>query len=123
MKKLTVTQQLTSEITALEKENKALQETVTKLLKELDRIKGIKSNIILSEHLSAEEEILELQINRIQAISRERLLDIDETRQLDVLLKNKQLFSQNKTVEDDLKDVTPEMLLLIAESDNGKKEK
>lgn len=88
----------------LRKENQGLQETVTKLLMELDRSRGIErrpeSNV---ERIvkSTEEIIIEEQILRLDGVSRERALTLEETRALDLLIKNKRLLDPNKPLEPD----------------------
>lgn len=108
------------EVLELKKENRALKETVSKLLSEIERLNNIdKSNVIKLE-LSPEEEILEVQIMRLQAISRERMLDINETKALDIHIKNKRLLENKSTMNADYKkvpqDVDDSELLKLAES-------
>lgn len=85
----------------LKKENKALQETVTKLLAEIERL-NVKSGLI-KLNSTPEEEIIDTQINKLQTISREGTLTLDQTRTLDLLLKNKNaLERKNSQREDEL---------------------
>jgi hypothetical protein len=107
-------------ITQLREKNKALEETVSKLLAEVDRLKGIDKNKVVKLELSPEQEILEVQIMRLQQASRERSLTYDETRMLDLHIKNKRLLEDKSTINADYKTLPAEMsddeLLRIAES-------
>lgn len=97
----------------LRKENQALKETVTKLLTEINNIRGIEQKRTNVERikLSPEERIIEEQIDYFEAISRERALSLEETRAFDLLIKNKRLLAPNKPIEPDYKS--------LAESDNN----
>lgn len=111
-------------ITQLREKNKALEETVSKLLAEVDRLKGIDKNKVVKLELSPEQEILEVQIMRLQQASRERSLTYDETRMLDLHIKNKRLLEDKSTINADYKTLPTEMsddeLLRIAESAENK---
>lgn len=86
---------LETEVLQLKKENKALQLTVTNLLKEIDRLKDIGLGEIDSS-LPPEEQIILKQINYLVAESTTRTLTLDETRGLDLLLKNKRILDDKK---------------------------
>ena len=90
-------------VAELKKENTALRETVTKLLSEIDRLNEVDKKSLIKLDLTPEQEIVELQIGRLQAISRERILTLDETRTLDLHIKNKNALDKKAS-----KDVTPE---------------
>lgn len=78
----------------LKSENKALQETVDKLLAEIENLRGLApSNLIITD-ISPEQEIVDQQINLLNAISRQRQLTLDETRALDIHLKNKRMMEK-----------------------------
>lgn len=68
-----------------------------------------KSNIIVDE-LSAEEEIAQLQLERLRLSSRERLLSYEEVKIYDLLTKNL-LESKKQKVKD--KVVNPEKPLVL----------
>jgi hypothetical protein len=74
---------------------------VSKLCKEIDRIREIdrkKTSLILTP----EEELLEVQINNLNAISRERKLTLEEVKTLDLLIKNKRLIKKQSTSNPEL---------------------
>lgn len=75
----------------LKEENVALQATVTKLLKKIEEMMDIDPDNIIQMGYSPEQEIVEVQITRLQAVSRTRSLSLDETRTLDLHLKNKRM--------------------------------
>lgn len=112
-------------VAELKKENKALQETVSKLLAELDKVKGVDRSVVKLE-LTPEQQIIEMQIMRLQAASIERSLTYDETRMLDIHIKNKRLMEDKSTINADYKTlpegITEGELMRIAESAE-KKEK
>jgi len=93
---------LQAEKLELVKENKALKETVTKLLEELNNSRGIvkKSNVERIT-LSSEQRIIEDQITLLEAISIGRQLVLDEVRTLDLLIKNKKLLEPSTPIEPD----------------------
>jgi hypothetical protein len=86
----------------LHRENAALKETVTKLLKEIDRVRQIDKtpnpNRVV---LTVEQRIIEDQITYFEAISYTRALTLEETRAFDLLIKNKRLLDENKPIEAD----------------------
>lgn len=79
-------------------ENAALRATVSKLLKKIDELQEIDPNSVIERGYTPEQEIIEIQIERLQAVSRTRTLSLDENRALDLLLKNKRM------IDKDLKD-------------------
>jgi len=90
----------------LKKENQGLQETVTKLLEEINRLQGIQRRPAIVSNVerivqSVEEQIIEEQIMRLDVVSRQRALSLEETRALDLLIKNKRLLDPNKPIEPD----------------------
>lgn len=90
----------------LKKENTGLQETVTALLQQLERLREIdKRPVVTSDVMriskTTEEEIIEDQIKRLDEVSRQRMLSLEETRALDLLIKNKRLLDPNKPIEPD----------------------
>ncbi len=108
------------QVAELKKENKALKDTVTKLLAEVDRLNGLDKKKLIKLEISPEQEIMDMQIMRLQAISRERLLSIDECRQLDLHVKNKRLLDDKSTINAEHKTLPAQIsdaeLLRIAES-------
>lgn len=106
-------------VLTLEKENKALKDTVSKLLKEIDRLNEMdKTKSALTLNLSPEMEILEIQIHRLKAKSRERDLSLEESKMLDLYIKNKRLLGENEPLDANYSrvpdGVTDEDLLEIA---------
>lgn len=93
----------------LRKENEGLKETVTKLLEELDRVQNSLVPVESGAQkiiLTPEQQIIEDQIKRLQAISITSTLDIDEVRALDILIKNKKLLEKNQPIEPEYDDLT-----------------
>lgn len=113
-----------NELFKLRKENKALNETVSKLCKEIDRLREIdrkKTSLILTP----EEELCEVQINNLNGISRERKLTLEEVKMLDLLIKNKRLIKKQSTSNNELtlpEEMSDEELMRIAESVESKEE-
>lgn len=101
----------------LKKENKALKETVTKLLKEIDKISGVEKLKPVID-MSPELQIIEMQIMRLHADSMLRQLSFDETKTLDLHIKNKRLLEDKSTLNAEYtslpSDITEEDLLRIA---------
>jgi len=93
--------QLETENAELRSQNKALELTVTNLLKEIDRLHELKIGALLDidPTLPPEEQIILKQIKYFAVISLERSLTLDETRALDILLKNKRLIEDKKPKE------------------------
>jgi hypothetical protein len=85
----------------LKKENEGLKETVTLLLKEVDKLQNVDRNMVLNLALTPEQRILEVQISNIEAISNTRLLTLEETRALDLHIKNKRLLDDKSTINAD----------------------
>lgn len=108
----------------LEEENKALKETVTKLLAEIERLhdKEITSSLIVLEPASAELMIIEKQIQLLKATALTRMLSLEETKILDIHIKNKRLLEGSSTsiLDAEFKslpaNMSDEELLRIAES-------
>jgi len=89
------------EVLELKKENKALKETVTLLLKEIDRIREVDRSSVINLRLSPEQRILDMQIRYLEAISMDRALTLEETRALDLHIKNKRLLEDKSTINAD----------------------
>lgn len=110
----------------LEKENKALKETVNKLLRKIDEITDVPVTKIVNRELSPEEEIIDLQIERLRQKSRLQELSLDETRMLDIHIKNKRLIEKKSTINADFKkigeDLSDDELLELAEGSSNDKE-
>lgn len=92
------------EIKDLKKKCEQLESYNNQLLEELDRARKIDRGLIRL-HLSPEQEILEQQISRLQAVSRERTLTLEETKMLDLHIKNKRLLDDKSTVNAEYKDI------------------
>lgn len=108
------------EIKDLKKRCQDLEAYNNQLLEELDRARNIDRNNVIKLHLPPEQEILEQQIFRIQAVSRERTLTLEETKMLDLHIKNKRLLEDKSTVNaeyKDVKNVSVNDLLKLAEGE------
>lgn len=111
----------------LYKENAALKTTVSKLLEELNKIRNIKRPTELNKITqTTEQRIVNEQINYFDAISAERALSLEETRALDLLIKNKRLLDEKISIEPDYTKVpegqTESDLLRIAGNVESEKE-
>lgn len=94
----------------LRKENEALQETVTMLLGEVEKYRNLPAPTVryLPANVSriarsAEQDIIEEQILHLDTISRARMLSLEETRTLDLLIKNKKLLEPKSDHEPEWK--------------------
>lgn len=83
----------------VESENQTLKRKVEELESKLARAKA-KTNVI-KIHISPEEVILDQQILRLHKVSTERTLTLDETRMLDIHIKNKRLLNEKSTINAD----------------------
>lgn len=110
----------------LKEENKALKDTVSKLLAQLDKERNITASPIIQGAFSPEMEIIELQIHRLQMLSREGKLKMEDAKILDILIKNKKLLNDEKPVDADFEElhgeVTVQEAMLALEQENDKKE-
>ena len=113
--------QLEQENAELRQQNKGLELTVTNLLKEIERLRDVGLAPVDS-NIPQEEQIITKQINYFTALSQERALTLDETRALDLLLKNKRMIDDKKPKknEDEVPEGTTEADLLRIVS-NGEK--
>lgn len=103
----------------LREENKSLNKTVSKLCQELNRLRDIDTATVTKLFLRPEDEILAIQIQQIQAISRERKLTLEEVKTLDLLIKNKRLGENKSTSNSELTlpgKLSDDELMRIAES-------
>lgn len=109
----------------LEKENKALQLTVDKLLKEIETLRSqvLVPTQLVKIHVTPEEEILDQQIRLLQAKSRVEMLELNEAKMLDLYIKNKRLLQEKSTLNADFsslpvnESMTNEQLLKLIESE------
>lgn len=94
-------------------ENTALKAVVDKLLKKIEQLGDINPGAIISRGYTPEQEIIEIQIERIQAESRVRTLSLDETRTLDLHLKNKRLIDAKiqEAIEAEFQDLSDDDLM------------
>lgn len=109
--------QLKTELAKLNRENKAAFKTIDKLIKdtkkkdeEIAHLKDMleknvpllveekKPQKVVQVELSPEEEIAELQLEKLRQASRQRKLTLEETRQYDLLVKNKRLSQEQSTI-------------------------
>lgn len=85
-------------------------------LKHLEKLL-MQTNPIVIE-VSAEEEICELQIERLRNAAQTRDLTLEEARRLDIFIRNKRLAQDQSTINIEAKkaEITDAQLLQIAES-------
>lgn len=126
-------EQLKKEILMLTRENKAAMLTIDKLLKDAnnksDEIKHLQSLVSqtvpviksgankISVSISAEEEIAQLQLERLRQAAQNRVLTLEETRMFDLLVKNKRLVLDESTInlgKNQYRDVSNADLLQLA---------
>lgn len=86
---------LEKDVALLQKENKGLKDALAAALKEIDRIKEVDIPKV-DPNRPLEEQIIENEIKKLMADSLTRNLTIDETRALDLLLKNKRIIEDKK---------------------------
>lgn len=118
-----------TEILRLEAHNVGLSQTIDNLLKSLENkdneIAHLKQMLVGSVPLigggvvlaSDEEAIIDIQIRKLKESTQNREMTLDETKRLDLLIKNKRLVAADAKPQkkDDLpRDVTPTQLLAIA---------
>lgn len=124
-------EQLKRELVSLKRENEAYMKTIQKLLKDLnakrEEITQLQTTPVVipkdkpKEDLAPEEEIADLQLERLRQSAKTRALTLEETRTFDLLVKNKRL-SQDKSTENfskgsfrDVSDI--ELIKLAGKSD------
>lgn len=107
-------EQLKKEILTLSRENKAAMLTIDKLLKDLNKkteeIQHLQSlvsqtvPILVPENtkivvtVSSEEEIAQIQLERLRQAAKNRTLTLEEVRMYDLLVKNKRLVLDESTI-------------------------
>jgi predicted nucleic acid-binding Zn-ribbon protein len=126
--------QLEREVTALKRENHAAMETITKLLKDLNKkqeqidhletllaqtvpVVREESKVIAS--VSAEEEIAIFQLERLRQSAKARVLTLEEARMYDILVKNKKISqeeAQKTKPQSSYRDVSDVDLLKLLET-------
>lgn len=128
--------QLKKELLSLTRENFAAMQTITKLLKELnlknEKIASLESLINQTVPVAApkqndpkkiqlqvtpEQEIADIQLERLRQSAKNRSLTLEETRMYDLLVKNKRLSQDESTVnlaKGEYRDVKEVELLKIA---------
>ncbi len=130
------TDQLRKEILTLTRENRAAMLTIDKLLKDAniknEEIQHLKSLIAqavpvikkeapdFSKTVSPEEEIAQLQLERLRQAAQARTLTLEETRMFDLLVKNKRLVLDESTInlgKNQYRDVADADLLKLASSE------
>lgn len=116
-----------SDYLKLKQECDATKETVSKLLKELDKERNISTSPIIQGAYSPEMEIIDLQIHRIQMLSREGKLKMEDAKILDILIKNKKLLQEEKPVDADFEvineNTSVQELMTAIESNNEQKKR
>lgn len=112
-------QNFNPEILKLQKENEALQVTITRLLADNDRLLKLDRKPKLILNASPEQELIQTQINNLNSSSRVRNLTLEETKMFDLLIKNQRLLNDESTLNADFKnlpsDVSEDELMKIAE--------
>lgn len=93
------------EIKELSKRCEQLESYNNKLLEELDRARKIDRSGLIKLYSTPEQEIVDQQIVRIRAVSRERTLTLEETKMLDLHIKNKRLLDDKSTINAEYKDI------------------
>jgi len=135
--------QLKTELSKLKRENKAAYKTIDKLIaqaktrdEEISHLKSLleqsvpvlfeekKPQQVVQFEIEPEEEIAEIQLNKLRQTARNRQLTLEETRQFDLLVKNKRLSREKSTINVESKDfskVKEADLVAIAGSSDGPK--
>lgn len=80
-----------------EKIARKMQDRVKELEAELEKMKNNQINTVSKLILSEEEQIALMQLDRLKMIAQERSFTLDETRQFDILVKNKRLAQGEST--------------------------
>lgn len=100
---------LKKQLEASRRETAAFNMTCDKLLKELSRrqeeinqlkqtVEQLKYAPTVKMEFSAEEEIADVQLERLRQSSKTRALTLEETKQFDILVKNKRLSQDQSTI-------------------------
>lgn len=76
----------------------AKDQLIEKLFKKIDELQNLDRSKVIKLNLTAEEEICEMQIQSMLQTSRVRDLTLEETKKLDLLIKNKRLYNNQPTV-------------------------
>lgn len=109
------------EMVKLQRENRAAYKTIDKLIVEnkkkdqeisdLKRLLESSVPVLVPQRLvkfeiPPEEEIAEVQLNKLREISRQRPFTVEEGRLYDILVKNKRLAQEKSTINVESKDYT-----------------
>lgn len=141
LNELRTNSQLKTDLTKLQRENSAAYKTIDKLIadnkKKEEEIAHLKTLLeqsvpvliedktpqkVLNFEVEPEEEIAEVQLHKLKEISRTRALTLEETRQYDLLVKNKRLAKEQSTINLESKDfnnVKEADLIAIAGKSDG----
>jgi predicted nucleic acid-binding Zn-ribbon protein len=130
--------QLKYEVASLKRENNAAMKTIDKLLKDVsqknEEIKHLhslvtqtvpvikKESSAIAVSITPEEEIAQLQLERLRKAAQNRTLTLEETRMFDLLVKNKRLSQDESTInlsKAHYRDVSDADLLQIASKDES----
>ena len=95
------------EIVRLKKKIKALEQLNDKLMAKNEAVKEVSR--IITVNASPEQQITESQIQYLKAVSSQRILTLEETKMLDIHIKNKRLLDDKSTMNADFKDVSNEV--------------
>lgn len=123
--------ELKKEIVKLQRENKAAFTTIDKLMRQLDQkdqsISSLenynsKGSELIKINLNSEESIAEIELSRLEAISKDRALTLEETKKYDIFVKSKRSREGKKSVIDvnarDLELKTDDLLKIVGTSNN-----
>lgn len=144
-KELKTASQLKTELAKLKRENKAAYKTIDKLIaaskKKDEEISHLKSLLeqsvpvlienktpqkVIKIEMPPEEEIADLQLEKLRQTARKRSLTLEETRQYDLLVKNKRLSQEQSTINldnSDYKKIDEAKLIEAATSDDESRSK
>ncbi len=127
--------QLKRELISLKRENNAALATIDKLLRDLSKkteeIKHLQSLVTqvvpvikkeISTTVTPEEEIAEIQLERLRGTARSRTLTLEEIRAYDLLVKNKRLGQDQSTInlsKANYRDISSEVLIEAASKNDS----
>lgn len=100
-KAFTVSPEMTNDPAYLRKMLEAKDALINQLFKKIDELQDIDRSKVIKLNLTPEEQICELQIQSLLRTSQVRDLTLEETKKLDLLIKNKRLYSGQSTMNTD----------------------
>ena len=118
---------MTEDINYLKKLLDAKETLINQLFKKIDELQDIDRSKVIKLNLTAEEQICEIQIQSLLKTSQIRDLTLEETKKLDLLIKNKRLYNNQSTLNadhtvlpSDDKNIDDERLMELASVQNKK---